>query len=170
VTITLDDLDRRVIAILQADGRRPYSAIAAELGVSEGTVRHRIQRLTDAELLQIVGVADPLRLGFGTRAMIGVKVRPGCVHEVCQALVQIPETSYVVVASGRYDVFVEVVCRDMPALTALLTERLPRIDGVADLETSLLLEVHKLAYGWGVGEVSDVGHPPDSRTADRRTR
>lgn len=168
--VVLDTVDKQVIAILQADGRTPYSGIAAEVGVSEGTIRHRVQRLTDAGLLQIVGIADPLRLGFGTMAMIGVKVKPGSVHRVCEALVALPETSYVAVASGRYDVFAEVVCRDMAALTALITERLHAIEGVADMETSILFELHKLAYGWGVDKVDFAAEPPAPQTSDRRSR
>ena len=69
----VSDLDKRVIEHLQADGRRPFTQIAAELGVSEAAVRARTNRLIERGILQIVGVTDPLKLGFHQMAMIGVR-------------------------------------------------------------------------------------------------
>ncbi|MEX1263182.1 MAG: Lrp/AsnC family transcriptional regulator [Actinomycetota bacterium] len=151
--VELDRIDKQIVAILQADGRRSYVAIAKQVGVSEGTARSRVHRLTDSGLLQVVGIADPLRLGFGTMAMIGIRTAPGRTGDVCRALVAIPETSYVVTSTGRFDVFAEIVCRDLDSLGALLTQRIQTIDGVTSAESFVLLEIHKLAYGWGVGEV-----------------
>ena len=76
-SVKLDDVDKGIIGALQADGRRPYSRIAADLGVSESVVRYRAQRLEQAGVLQVVGIADPLRIGFDRMALIGLKVRPG---------------------------------------------------------------------------------------------
>jgi Lrp/AsnC family transcriptional regulator, regulator for asnA, asnC and gidA len=150
----LDDIDKRVIAALQAEGRRPYSRIAADLGVSESVVRYRVQRLEQAGMLQVVGIADPLRIGFDRMALIGIKVRPGTLRQVCEAAKALPETSYVAATAGGHDVVVEVVCRDTAHFTDLLTERLHHIDGVLATESYLVLEIHKMAYGWGVGEVA----------------
>lgn len=151
--IDLDAVDKQIVAILQADGRRSYSSIAKQVGVSEGTARSRVQRLMESELLQVVGIADPLRLGFGTMAMIGIRTEPGRANDVCRSLVDIPETSYVVMSTGRFDVFAELVCRDLDTLRSLLTEQIQTIDGITSAESFVLLEIHKLAYGWGVGEV-----------------
>ena len=143
-----------MVAALQAEGRRPYSRIAADLGVSESVVRYRVQRLEQAGMLQIVGIADPLRLGFDRMALIGLRVRPGSVKEVCEAAAALPETSYVAAIAGSYDVIVEVICRDTAHFMELLTERLHHIDGVEAADSFLVLEIHKMAYGWGVGEVA----------------
>jgi Lrp/AsnC family transcriptional regulator, regulator for asnA, asnC and gidA len=155
-SVRLDDTDRRVIAALQADGRRPYSRIGEALGVSESVVRYRVSRLEQAGILQVVGIADPLKIGFDLMAMIGVKVAPGHLQEVCASITAFPETSYVAAVAGAFDVMVEVVCRDTAHFTELLTERLHNVEGVADTESFLILEIHKMAYGWGVGEVDVV--------------
>ena len=152
--VALDDTDRKIIAILQADGRRSYVWIARRVGVSEGTARNRVRRLLDSSLLQIVGIADPLRLGFGMMALVGIRVWPGRAQDVCRELVAIPETSYVVMATGPFDVFAELVCRDLASYTEVLTGRIHRIDGVTSAESFVLLDIYKLAYGWGVGEVN----------------
>jgi Lrp/AsnC family transcriptional regulator, regulator for asnA, asnC and gidA len=151
---TLDPIDRRIIGALQAEGRRPYSRIAADVGVSESSVRYRVARLEETGMLQIVGIADPLRIGFDRMALIGLKVRPGALDDVCRAVTAFPETSYVAALAGAYDVIVEVVCRDTPHFKELLTERLHTTDGVEAAESFLVLEIHKMAYGWGVGEVA----------------
>jgi Lrp/AsnC family transcriptional regulator, regulator for asnA, asnC and gidA len=155
-SLPLDDIDRRIIAALQVEGRRPWSRIAADLGVPENTVRYRAQRLEQARMLQVVGIADPLRLGFDRMALIGIKIRPGSLDEVCAAAAELPETSYVAAIAGAYDVIIEVVCRDTVHFTELLTKRLPRIDGVQSTESFFVLQIHKMAYGWGVAEVDVV--------------
>jgi Lrp/AsnC family transcriptional regulator for asnA, asnC and gidA len=68
----LDDASKAIIYALQHDGRRSYSAIAEEVGISEGAVRQRVQRLMSAGVMQIVAVTDPTELGFGREAMIGI--------------------------------------------------------------------------------------------------
>jgi Lrp/AsnC family transcriptional regulator, regulator for asnA, asnC and gidA len=151
--VKLDDVDKRIISALQADGRRPYSRIAADLGVSESVVRYRAQRLEQAGVLQVVGIADPLAIGFDRMALIGVKVRPGTLDDACAAITAFPETSYVAAIAGSYDVIVEVVCRDTEHFTELL-KRLHVVDGITSTESFLVLEIHKMAYGWGVGEVA----------------
>ncbi|HET6507774.1 MAG TPA: Lrp/AsnC family transcriptional regulator [Baekduia sp.] len=149
----LDDVDKRIISALQADGRRPYSRIAADLDVSESVVRYRAQRLEQAGVLQVVGIADPLRIGFDRMALIGLKIRPGSMDAVCAAVTEFPETSYVAALAGSFDAIVEVVCRDTGHFTELL-KRLHLVDGVTSTESFLVLEIHKMAYGWGVGEVA----------------
>jgi Lrp/AsnC family transcriptional regulator for asnA, asnC and gidA len=152
-SVKLDDVDKQIISALQAEGRRPYSRIAADLDVSESVVRYRAQRLEQAGVLQVVGIADPLRIGFDRMALIGLKVRPGAMDAVCAAVTEFPETSYVAALAGSFDAIVEVVCRDTAHFTELL-KRLHLVDGVTSTESFLVLEIHKMAYGWGVGEVA----------------
>jgi Lrp/AsnC family transcriptional regulator for asnA, asnC and gidA len=162
--LKLDEVDKRIIGALQADGRRPYSRIAADLEVSESVVRYRAQRLEQAGVLQVVGIADPLRIGFDRMALIGLKVRPGALEHVCQEVTAFPETSYVAAIAGTYDVIVEVICRDTAHFTELLTRRLHHVDGVVSTESFLVLEIHKMAYGWGVGEVATAANGGDERS------
>ena len=60
----IDSIDASIIELLQRDGRLSNTDIARELDVSEATVRGRIKRLIDDEVIQIVAVSNPLRLGF----------------------------------------------------------------------------------------------------------
>jgi Lrp/AsnC family transcriptional regulator for asnA, asnC and gidA len=148
--VELDDVDRQIIAALQQEGRRSYSKVAADVGIGEGVVRYRVQRLERAGILQIVGIADPLKIGFDLMALVGVRVEPGRLNEVAGAIAGLPETSYVASLAGAFDLIVEVVCRDTSHFTRLLTQEIHRTDGVVSTESFLILEIHKMAYGWDV--------------------
>ncbi|MDO5052670.1 MAG: Lrp/AsnC family transcriptional regulator [Pseudoclavibacter sp.] len=147
----LDELDRRIVAELQRDGRAPFTALGERLGVPASSVRYRVQRLQEQGVLQIVGIADPLTIGFDRLALIGISCEAGTAREVCARLAELPETSYVVLTTGSFDVIAEVVCRDIGHYTELVFDRLQHVPGVRSTETFFVLEAHKLAYGWGVG-------------------
>jgi len=179
--LRLDEIDRSIIEALQVEGRRPYKRIADEIGVSEGAVRYRVARLEEAGILQVVGIADPLRIGFNTMALVGVRVRPGSMEQVCRELAALPQASYVAMVTGSFDVFVEAICRDPEDFRTFLTRDLHAIDGVLGAESFIILELHKLAYGWGVASADPAprllggGKPnqvsePTAATARRRTR
>ena len=114
----LSPLDKRIIEHLQEDGRRPFTQIASALGVSEAAVRARTNRLVERGILQIVGVADPDKLGF-QQALIGVRCQPGKLLEVAEALASMPEVDYVVVTTGRFDVLIETVVGGQRGTAAL---------------------------------------------------
>jgi Lrp/AsnC family transcriptional regulator for asnA, asnC and gidA len=144
----LSALDKKIIEHLQEDGRRPFTQIAAALGVSEAAVRARTNRLVDRGILQIVGVADPDKLGF-QQALIGIRCEPGRLLEVAEALASMPEVDYVVVTAGRFDVLIETVAEDNEGLLHFLAERLQRVEGVRDTETFSYLRLVKQTYQFG---------------------
>jgi Lrp/AsnC family transcriptional regulator for asnA, asnC and gidA len=145
----VSDLDKRVIEHLQADGRRPFTQIAAELGVSEAAVRARTNRLIERGILQIVGVTDPLKLGFHQMAMIGIRCESDQLVEVADQIAEMPEVDYVVITAGTYDLLIETVCEDNEALLRFLTEKLRSLDGVRETETFMYLRLVKQTYQWG---------------------
>ena len=144
----LSALDKKIIEHLQEDGRRPFTQIASALGVSEAAVRARTTRLVDRGFLQIVGVADPEKLGF-QQALIGVRCEPGKLLSVAEALSSLNEVDYVVITAGRYDILIEAVAEDNEALLHFLNDRLQRIDGVRDTETFTYLRLVKQTYQFG---------------------
>jgi Lrp/AsnC family transcriptional regulator, regulator for asnA, asnC and gidA len=147
-TVSLDDVDKRIIEQLQQDGRRPYTQIAPAVGLSEAAVRQRVQRLIDSGVMQIVGVTDPKMVGFGRQAMIGLSVE-GDTRTVADALAALAEVVYVVLTAGSLDVLVEVVVEDDEHLLELLNKKIRTIDGVRYTETFMYLRIHKETYAWG---------------------
>jgi Lrp/AsnC family transcriptional regulator for asnA, asnC and gidA len=142
-------LDKRIIEHLQEDGRRPFTQIAADLGVSEAAVRARTNRLVERGILQVVGVTDPLRLGFQQQAMIAVRCESNRLIEVSDAIAAFPEVDYVVITAGTFDLLVEVVCENTEALLSFLTDKLRAVEGVRETETFVYLRMVKQTYHWG---------------------
>src|ERR1044071_3151259 len=90
----IDPVSKSIIEMLQVDGRRPYDSIAAELGISEDSVVQRVKQLTEAGVIQIPAVTDPLQLGFARQAMLGINVEPTLVQQVAKSLAAIPDVVY----------------------------------------------------------------------------
>ena len=143
---TIDTLDQRIIEALQANGRASFRRIAAELGVSEGTIRARYTRLCTDDILQVVGVTNPLGLGF-EQALVGVKTA-GSPQPVADEIASWEEADYVVITAGQYDLVVELVASDRRELLGL-TDRMRALDGVVSTETFLYLDMVKQLYDWG---------------------
>ena len=146
--IVLDDVSRSIIEQLQEDGRRSYARIASAVGLSEAAVRQRVRALVDSGVLQIVAVADPITLGFGVMATVGVSVS-GDARQAAETISEIDEVDYCVLTSGRYDLQLEIVCRDNEHLLSVINDRIRTVDGVRETETSICLRVHKQTYNYG---------------------
>lgn len=145
--VVLDDVSRAIIEQLQEDGRRPYARIASAVGLSEAAVRQRVQRLLDAGIMQIVGVTDPMQVGFSRQAMVGIRTR-GDTRTIADALAAFDEVDYVVVTAGSLDLLVEVVCEDDDRLLDTVS-RIRDVDGVVSTETFVYLGLRKQTYAWG---------------------
>ena len=151
--VVLDDVSRAIIEQLQEDGRRPYARIATAVGLSEAAVRQRVQRLLDAGIIQIVGVTDPMQVGFARQAMVGIRTR-GDTRKVADALAAFDEVDYVVVTAGSLDVLVEVVCEDDDRLLDTVS-RIRDVEGVESTETFVYLGLRKQTYAWGTRRPED---------------
>jgi Lrp/AsnC family transcriptional regulator, regulator for asnA, asnC and gidA len=143
----VDELDRQIIEQLQRDGRMPYTKLGQQIGLSEAAVRHRVQRLTDAGVVQIVGVSNPMVLGRRRIAMIGVKAEGDTVG-ISERIAAIDDTEYVVITAGSFDIMVEVVAEDEAALLRI-TNQIRTISGVRSTESFILLHITKQTFTWG---------------------
>ena len=144
----LDEVSKKIIEQLQADGRRSYAEIGKAVGLSEAAVRQRVQKLTDAGVMQVVAVTDPMQLGFYRQAMIGIRAT-GDTRLLADLLAAIPAVDYVVLTAGSFDLLVEVVCEDDDELIDLLNSQIRGLDGVSSTETFVYLKLHKQFYNWG---------------------
>ena len=140
----MDELDRRLIAQLRADGRTPAAALAATLGVSRGTVQNRISRLTAEGVIlgftvRLHAEADRGRI----RAVMSIAVEGRRAQAVLRTLRGFPEVEAVHTTNGRWDLVAELSAADLSAFSRALDE-IRMIEGIAATETSLLLQSHRL--------------------------
>ena len=126
----IDDIDQHIIEALQQDGRRPFTKIAADLGISEASVRQRVSNLINNQVMQIVAVTNPIKLGFSLASMIGIRVTGDRLLEVAEEVSAFDEVIYLILCTGRFDMLAEVVCRDNDHLLKFLTEKLYKVQGV----------------------------------------
>ena len=148
----LDETDRAIVAHLQYDGRKPFTEIATELGVTEGAVRRRVHRLVAHHQYCPAGIVEPKLLQRNAPGMIGVNVQAGHVEATAQQIAQFSEVTYLFMASGGFDLFVEVFCRDRDHFVSFLNDKLQTVPGVERTETFMILKMYKLSYRWGQAE------------------
>lgn len=144
----LDDVSKSIIEQLQLDGRRSYSEIGKKVGISEAAVRQRVQKLTEAGVMQVVAVTDPMQMGFSRQAMIGIKASSD-IRGLAEAVTAMPQVDYVVMTAGSFDLLVEVICEDDDQLIDLVNSNIRTLPGVTSTETFVYLKLHKQFYNWG---------------------
>ena len=145
----IDELDANIIAILQKDGRTSNTDIAKLLDVSEATIRGRVKRLTEDEIIQIVAVSNPLKLGFEITGDLYITVDMKKMDNVIAELRNFRELWYIVATTGRFNINAEFVVRDLEALNDLVYNRLSHIDGIEQIETSVIMKYIKRRYDFG---------------------
>ena len=146
VTSETDEIDLQIIDALRKDGRVAFAQIAEQLNVSPGMIRLRYNRLVEHGYLKVVAITNPLRMGFKTMAMIGIRADGSKLFEVAEKISRLEEVIYLVISSGQFDLFAEVVCRDHEDLLRFITERLSTIDGVRDSQSFMHLKIVKEVY------------------------
>jgi Lrp/AsnC family transcriptional regulator, regulator for asnA, asnC and gidA len=144
----LDETDAAIIVLLQQDGRRPYGELGAEVGLSEAAARQRVNRLRESGLMRIVAVTDPVALGRGVVATLGLRVS-GDTRKTAARVAQIAEIEYVVVTAGTFDVIVELVCATEEELLGVLNDEIRSIPEVREIEIFMHLRTEKNVFAWG---------------------
>jgi len=144
----IDEIDQKIIKILNEDGRASFTHIAQTLEVSPGMIRQRYNRLVEEDVVQVVAITNPMLMGLTIMAQIGVKVNVNRFHEIADQIASFEEVIYLVLLTGSYDLFVEVVCRDRNHLLDFLTNKLHSVEGVKEAETFVYLRIAKEIYTW----------------------
>ena len=148
--LPLDPLDHKIIAVLQENARLSNAEVAAQVGSSEPTVRRRIDRLLERQIIKIVAVAPPFPLGYQVVAILGLQIDHSRLGEIQEALWAMPEIRFAGVTLGSYDVVTEVWFQNNAELLAFLHDRLSKIPGIQRIESLQVVKMIKYAYDWGV--------------------
>ena len=139
----LDPADRYIVEQLQEDGRRSFARIARATDLTEKTIRNRVRNLIDAGIIQITAVTDPHALGYHSSALLGLTTDPAApASETAGKLLSISAIDYVVVATGRYGLFAELICRDRDELQAVIENEIGSLGGIRAIESFPYLSLH----------------------------
>jgi len=145
----IDKTDCDIIKMLQKDGRLSNTTIAKKLGVSEATVRARLNRLINEEYIQIVAVGNPIKLGFDIVGMIRFQIDLSKVDSIIRELKKLKPIWFIVQTTGNIDIHAEFNIRSLYELKELITKKINKIDGIIRTETALILDYAKREYTWG---------------------
>jgi Lrp/AsnC family transcriptional regulator for asnA, asnC and gidA len=145
----LDQVDCRMVELLQKDGRISNTDLAKEIGISEATVRTRLNRLINEEYIQIVAVSNPIKLGFKIVGNIRIHVEIKKMGEIIEELKKLRALWFIVQTTGGTGIDTEFVVKSLDELNKLIFEKINKIDGVVRTETTLFLKYLKRHYDWG---------------------
>ncbi len=168
----LDPADRAIVEHLQEDGRRSFAQIARATGLTERTVRSRTRHLLESEIIQIAAVTDPRALGYHSSALLGLVLDPAApASETARKLLSISTIDYVVVATGRYGLFAEVICHDRRELQDVVEDRIGGIGGIRTIESFPYLSLHYQLANFGAARrksLKEAGVVPRTLAATDR--
>jgi len=143
----MDNLDLKIISLLQEDGTATNAGIARKVGVSEETVRRRLKRLIQEEYIKVVALPDPAKLGYESEVLIGIQVAAAKVDEVADTLAEMDEINWVSITTGSYDVFAWATLRTSEELSIFLRSKVGTISGINKMETFINLAIKKRRSG-----------------------
>jgi DNA-binding Lrp family transcriptional regulator len=160
---TLDESDLELMQMLSDDGRRTFSDLAQDVGISESMVRRRVSALVDNGYLFFATLVDPRALGFEVEVFVMLRVSLGELERVATALAARREVRYVSATSGFSDLACEVILRSADDLYDFTTKVLGGLEGVQRTVIAHELATYKRAYmhagsaALGGGAVSEQG-------------
>ena len=154
----IDTIDRKIINLLLEDGRMAASEIARQIGITERSVRYRIERLINNDVIKISAVVNPEALGYTIIADVFIEVEPGLIDQVARRLAEHENVTYVACSIGERDISAQVVARDNAEVYALATEFIGKLPGVRKTTTSIVPIRLKDVYQWRV-PLTSQDHP-----------
>lgn len=141
----IDDTNKAIIKQLR-DGRKSYSAIAEELSITENTVRARVNKLIDEQVLDIAGLVDPASLPNHKIVMMGIKLKTLDLGRKAKEFTRLRGVVFATVVTGRYDLIVQVLINETDGYTLLdfFNKELVKVSEIQDVETFVVYESYDL--------------------------
>ena len=154
----VDEIDRQIIHILQEDGRTSNVDVARQIGVTEGTIRKRLERLLESDIIRVTALLDPPKIGYTIHTIIGLKVELSALDEIIERLIHKSEVRSIERVTGEFDLIIQALFPDNSELLQFLTNELGSIGGIHSISTSHIIQTIRSACGWKIpgGSKSEV--------------
>lgn len=141
----IDALDLKIIGLLQKDGRIAYSIIAKEIGVPETTIRYRVKKLIDENIIFISAFINAEKIEYKHIAYIELEVEPSFYDKFLHDLVQSQNISYVASVTGKFNIMLEYIYQSNEDLLDFINWIKDKND-VKQLDSKIILKIHKAQY------------------------
>ncbi len=137
----MDEKDIRIVEMLQRNARTPYTEIASEIGMSEGTVRKRVEKLEREGIIARYTIeVNPKRMGYDTVVLLGMDVEPKYFLGAAEELSKLECVKWVYTSTGDHMIMAEIWARNTTELNRIISENISRIEGVRDICPAILME------------------------------
>jgi len=146
----IDEIDRQIIHILQEDGRASNVEVARQIGVTEGTIRKRLERLLENDIVRVTALLDPPKIGYAIHTFIGLKVDLSALDSIVERLNSMPEVRCINLVTGEFDLIIQALFPDNSDLLRFLANDLGSIEGIRSTSTNHIMQVVKSACGWKI--------------------
>jgi len=143
---TLDDLDRRIVDLLGIDARVSNRQIAAQLGVTEGTIRGRIDRLEESGAIRLTAVTNVAFAGSPKVVLIGIQAHHAELKTLSETIAAMPEIGCVILMLGRFDILAIGLFSALEDVVEVANNRILALPGVRHVETSIAVKTLKYDY------------------------
>jgi Lrp/AsnC family transcriptional regulator for asnA, asnC and gidA len=144
----LDKLDKEIIMLLQEDARYSNTFIAQKLGISEGTVRSRINRMLEEQVFEFVIHSKPEKIGLSVSTIISICTELGYQDKVANELNRQPEVRFVGAFSGPYDLIIQAYFPSNDKLVEFVNQKLSSIEGISSVSVSIELKEYKDCFNY----------------------
>jgi len=156
----MDDLDRQLVEILSTDARVSNRKIAADLGVTEGTVRGRIKRLQQDRLIAFTAITSFGLENSTKMAFIGVLAEVERVREIAKRIADLSTVNAVMITMGRFNILAICLFNELDHLHAVASDQILSLPGVHHVETSIAVKTVK--YDARVVRITETDHIIDN--------
>jgi len=144
----MDRADLQIVASIKSEGRKSYAVIARETGLTEATVRRRLNQLLQDGVISIVVIPDPVKIGLPVHVLMSLQVELERLEAVTHELADIPNVRWVGIVTGPHNVIAEAFFASNAQMNRVLTGQLGRIAGITRLEVQTVLELVTRTYNW----------------------
>jgi DNA-binding Lrp family transcriptional regulator len=158
--IDIDELDLRIIAELEVDGRRPVVDIARALNAPNSTVQRRLDALVRNRVIMVAPFADSAKLGLPIHVHLNLHVDLASYQEALDAVVALAEVRWVAVTTGPADIVAEGFFASPDHLHQFIKEKLAPIRGITKVDTAVILNVAKFTFHWAAIRHEAEQHVP----------
>lgn len=139
----IDEVDRKIIKMLQRDGRMSYNDIADKVEKAQSTVFERVKSLKEKGIIEIRAVVNPKKVGKRITAYLGIDVDTRKIEDITEEINYYNEVQKVWLSSGDYQIMVKVLCEDLEGYNNFLMNNLFPIEGIRDIWSTIVIKKYK---------------------------
>jgi len=139
----IDNLDQRIINLLSQDARLSNRKIGSKLGFTEGTIRSRVKRLEDENLIRFTAVTNMEHMYTPHLAFVGIHAEQNMIREIAEEVAEIAEINAVLILLGRFDILAIGLFEGLEQVHQVASNKVLDVKGVRHVETSIVVDVMK---------------------------